>query len=212
MIEFVSIFIFCFLFIFCVYALSKDDFSLFRKNVSLERMFSASLFALLFGLVIARVSYIFLINGGQGILLPAGVIGAGLFTIWYSRWQKLPTGRTADILLLSFLLALPFGQVLATLLYQKKLVAQGLIGPVLLVLAFFVLFRLFKKNTLPEGVISVLSLLVYSCVSLFAKALQGITTGSLTVGAGEILLIALFLLCLVFLVRIQAFLLRKGRQ
>lgn len=211
MIEFASIFIFGFLFIFCVYALSKDDFSLFRKNVSLERMFTASLSVLLFGLFIARASNMLLVNGGQGIFLPAGVIGAGLFTIWYARWQKLPTGRTADISLLSFLLALPFGQALSTLLSQKTQFIQGLIGPVLLVLAFFVLFRLFKKNTLPEGVISVLSLLVYSCVSLFVKALRGITTGSLTVGTDEIFLIALFLLCLVFLVRIQSFLLRKGK-
>lgn len=120
-----------FIFLFVLYALSSDDFILFRKNITLERVFNVAILTGLCALLCARLLFVafnfspnffnplvFLIFIYFPGLSLAGALGGGLlFLVMYAQVKKLPTARLLDFFSYSFLASYSVG-VFATLISQ----------------------------------------------------------------------------------------------
>src|SRR5438270_6523068 len=114
----VLIILFCFFIaLFCIYLLSRDDFILLRKNITLEQVFNYAFVSLAVGILSARIVYVLLhpslryLNPLVFLIFPyfpglstiGGVIGVMIFLLAVSRKKKIPKGRLYDIFSLSFL-------------------------------------------------------------------------------------------------------------
>ncbi|MBI1981969.1 MAG: prolipoprotein diacylglyceryl transferase [Candidatus Levybacteria bacterium] len=222
--PFIFILFFCFLvFLFCLHLFSKDDFVLLRKNISMERVFNLAFLTALSGLFFARFFYVlfhfhssflnplvfFLFPYFPGLSLPGGVAGGVVFFFFWASYRKLPQARLFDIFSLSFLCALTVGFLINFFLAQKIVLSLRIAVPVIYLLLFIALVRIFLLVKLKDASIGILFLLVFSFLS-FAVARIG--AGNLLFLNGEdFILIEMFLLSLVFLVK-QENLLAKGKK
>src|SRR5258706_13282955 len=95
------------LFLFCTYVLSREDFILLRKNISLEQVFNTIFISLPATFLASRVGYVFLnprmhfLNPFIFLLIPyfpalsliAAIIATLLFLYIYTKNQRMPFER-----------------------------------------------------------------------------------------------------------------------
>src|SRR5579885_266856 len=119
----------CLIFLYCLFVFAKDDFLLLRKNITLEQLFNVAIIGFLISLFTARVGYVlehlhpryldplvFIIFPYFPGLSPAGGILGGSLFLWISaKKKKIPLGRFADIVGISFLFAWAIGMLLFSL-------------------------------------------------------------------------------------------------
>jgi|SRR5581483_3019290 len=166
--------VYLFAYLFCLFVLSKEDFVLFRKNISLERVFNLALLSSLVGLLFARIFYVvfnfahgflnplvfFLFPYFPGLSIPAGVLAGALFVILFTNKSKLPTQRLFDFLSLSFLASFLI-RLLISMVISKLFVTY-----IFLILLFVVIFSLliyfFIRAKLLDASIGYLSLITFS--------------------------------------------------
>ncbi len=123
-----------FIFLYILYYISKDDFVIIRKDISMERIFSMAIFTSLSALFFSRFFYV-LINPSPAVLNPLGflafpyfpglsligaVVGAEVFIYFYCSYKKLPTGKIFDLVIMSFIGVLPVGFILTYLILLGK--------------------------------------------------------------------------------------------
>lgn len=169
--------------LFSLYSLTRDDFILLRKNISMDQIFNISLLAIIVGFFSARFLFVaahfnpeylsplvFLaLPYFPGVSIIGGVIGAVLFLLYYTARKKIHTERLFDFFTTSLLFSLSFGYSIRdiVLLLQKKHIQWpelAVVG-ILIVLSFFYLFLFIpkhKRGEMKDGHIGLIFLLCFS--------------------------------------------------
>lgn len=220
---FIFVLLICFfIFLYCVYVLSSDDFIFLRKDVTMEKLFNIIFLGSLISLFFARVFY-GLSHGGNifsnplvfllfpyfpGLSLLGGVVGAGTVFLFLKTRKNnpLPLGRISDFFSIAFLISFPIG-FLGYFLFSNesfstiKSVSQGIVYMIL----FLVFLKFFHPRLLSgkfkEGTISYLFLIFFSLVSLFSNALPKINVLSYITNFENIIFVSLFILSTAMLIR-----------
>jgi len=140
-----------FIFLFALFVLTRDDFVLIRKDVTLDVVFNISFVAFAVSLTSSRILYVILNPSSDflnplvfllfpyfpGLSLLGAVAGGVLFLVIICKQLKLPIGRLIDYFSISFLSSLPIGIIGYFLLEGENLFKMG---PIILVLVYTVLF------------------------------------------------------------------------
>ena len=215
-----------FIFLFTLYCLSYDDFILFRKHLTPERMFNMAFIVAFVSIFFARVFYVlfhfssgflnplvfFLFPYFPGLSVAGGIIGGVLFLVFYCYGQKLPTERIFDFFAFSLFSAVPFA-LFILVITNKKIQISALAWGVIFfsIILFLSLLHIFKKQFLKEGSLGLLSLLGISLITFlfgfFGKTEQII----FFLNKDDFLLFAIFITCLTIFVR-QENLIKKIRR
>lgn len=166
---------------FSVFALSRDDFTLLRKSVSLDTMYDAFFISSAVGLLTARFGFVlfhfkplylhilaflaFPYFPGLDPLL--AIIGGYVALKIFCYIRKLPLARIADIFSLSYLYAIVFshGVWVFILLVTKKLQFQESMSFLILLISCVILKFVSKK--IEDGNISILVTLFLSLAIFF---------------------------------------------
>ncbi|MBI2074880.1 MAG: hypothetical protein HYT83_03545 [Candidatus Levybacteria bacterium] len=217
-----TILFFClFIFLFCLYTLSRDDFILIRKNVSQERVFNIMFIALLVSLFFARLVFVFFNYDSKflnplvfllfpyfpGLSLVGALLGGAFFIAYYASSKKLPIGRLLDLFTITFLCCLPFGLFfiwLSSLASKKPVTSFILIAVVIYVMLGGLSIRIFQKARLKDISITFLFFSIFSIVSIFLNILGRIGKGNLFNGE-DVLLLVVFLISLALFIRQEKF-------
>lgn len=154
------IILFCFfIFLYVLYYLSRDDFIIVRKDVSLESIFSTAFLVGFFSLISSRFFFAVFSQEQKylnpivflafpyypGLSLVGSLIGGSLFLYFYSRYRKMPSGKIFDLFIMSFIYVMPLGFLLNFIILLGK-------TTVFFNILFFVtvfIFLLFAKIIFP---------------------------------------------------------------
>lgn len=230
---FVLVLLIClFIFLYCIYVLSNDDFIFLRRDVTMEKLFNLIFIGALFSLFGARFFYglfqaksilynpwvFLLIPYFPGLSLLGGVVGAGAYVLFLKNRKKdiLPLGRICDFLSIAFLISLPVG-FLGYLLFSEKGVNVIRLG--VQAATYFILFVIFLKFFLPrllngkfkEGTITFLFLICFFLVNLVANAFSQVNILGYFKNAENIILIATILLSAGVLTYYERLLVKLGQ-
>lgn len=202
---------FCFfLFLYVLYYLSKDDFVIVRKDVSLERIFNLAFLSGIVTFISSRIGYaIFSHNFNyfnplvflafpyySGFSLIGALIGQSLFVYFYAGFKKLPVGKIFDLFTMSFITILPVGLLLIFLVSLAKTTPFFNI----FFIASFIIYVLFAKLIYPfairgeirDGSTSLLFLSLFSFLYFIIKLFVEIKTFSFLEIENIVLLVLLF--------------------
>jgi|SRR5579885_252063 len=215
-----------FIFLYCLYKLTKDDYVLIRKNVTVEQMFDMLFIAILLGLFGARLLYLllhpikhhimimrFFSPQVVGFSLTGAVITGAVVLYLFSNYRRIPLGRFLDFVTLSFLITLPIGFAGYSLFFRNDTTLLLLIAALLyFLLSIFFLKFLYPRllnRTLHEGNLTFAFLIYFSLTSLFLDVLQFVKRHIPLLTPEHIILVCLFLVCLLSLLSQHKFRLRK---
>lgn len=206
-----------FIFLFCLYQLIRDDYTMIRKNVSLEQVFDLVFNSLWMSLFFARIFYFLFhpISGNLAILffspnkgglsLEGGILGGALALAIFGRYKRIPLGRLFDFFTLAFLFVLPLGFLLHALFLkrQEMVLALSYAGLYFVLTIFFMKFLYPKilNKSLKEGNLAILFLLFFSLASLFTSIVNPFTGIITVLSAENILLGGLFIASVALLIK-----------
>ncbi len=114
-----------FAFLYILYYLSREDFVIIRRDISIERVFSLAFLTSLVSLFFARLFFVlanpepklinplgfFALPYHPGLSLIGGIGGGALFIFLYCRYKAIPIGKMVDLFSLSILGVLPLGLI-----------------------------------------------------------------------------------------------------
>lgn len=208
--------IYFFLFLFVLYGISKDDYVLFKKHITTDRIFDMAFLAALVFLFSARLLFVmfhfssaffnplvfFLFPYFPGLFLVGGVVGGVSFIIFYCRSHKLPLDRFIDLFGLSFFGVLPVGIFLRLLIEKKTYLSFLFIGAIFIsFLLFYLLFKFLRKEELKEGSIGFLSLISFCIISFVIGFVNKKELVFSFLNVEDFFLIFIFLVSLVLFIR-----------
>jgi prolipoprotein diacylglyceryltransferase len=169
-------------FTYTLYLLGREDVIFIRKNVTLEQLFNIFFLTLFVSLFLSRLVYVLIHPSWQflnplnffsliskpGLSVIGGVIGAGLYLVYYARLRRLPLGRIFDFFALSFFSALPVGVFGAFFLSDSLRFTESIFLPILYLILFIFLVRVvFPKllqGSLKNGSIGLIVLILFSLI------------------------------------------------
>lgn len=212
--------LFCFfIFLFALYLLTRDDFVLIRKDITLDIGFNIAFITFAVSVLSARILYVILNPSSDylnplvfllfpyypGLSLLGGVGGGVLFLVFTSKQLKFPMGRLIDFFSISFLSALPIGIIGYFLLDGQNLLK---LGSIILVLVYTILFFIFIKILLPrllsgmlkDGTIGLIFLICFAITSLITNIIAR-GKNMLNLGLEDLILVIILYTSLVFLFR-----------
>lgn len=174
------LFICLFVFLFCLFVLSNDDFILFRKNISQERIFNIAFITIGLGIFFARLMYVifnfnssylnpltfFLFPYFPGLSLFGGIVGGLSFLLLYSKMQKIPIGRILDIFALSFLFSFSFGLFFNLLLSKKINFFVDILFLIFYSVLFIIFMIIFQKERVKDGTVGIFILISFSILTI----------------------------------------------
>lgn len=211
-----------FVFLFCLYVLSHDDFVFLRKNISLEQIFNIALLSIAAGFFGARFVYVtshfnpqflnplvfLLFPYFPGLSLTGGVLSSILFIVFYSIRHKISTGRLLDFVSCSALISIAFGFFLFTFFdfFAKKHteILNITIAFMYIILSFVFLVYLLPKlrsGELQEGSIGLLFLLSFSLISFIIEIIHKTNKVVVFLSIEGIISIVIFLISLVLFIK-----------
>ena len=174
-------------FLFVLYSLSRDDFVLLRRNVSLNTIFDSAFIVLLVGLFFSRLVYglthfslsffnplvFFIIPYFPGITVSGFLLGSLLTLYLITKRRKLPLGKLFDLFALSLLPASSMyfvGQAVMLLIARNYLFALEQVGyAVFLVICFIVLLLLSQRSSWKDGLLTFVSVPLVILVTLMSQ-------------------------------------------
>lgn len=211
----------CFIvFLFCLFALSKDDFLFLKKNITLEQVFNIAFIAGFVGLFLARSFYVvfhfapgfvnplvfLLFPYFPGLSILGALFGIGFTVFVFSRGGKMPVFHVFDFFSIAFLASASFGFVLSgmrAVVGKDPQLILKLILPLAYITTFIFFVRFFlhwrRIGELQEGSISLLFLVFFS----FFQFTYNFATFKL--GIENYLLIPIFLISLAFFIKNEGF-------
>ena len=208
---------FCFfLFLLCLYGLVSEDFVLFRKHITTERICNIAFLAASVALFFARLFYVFfhfapgflnplvffLFPYFPGLSFAGGVIGGVLFLLFVSRSQVLPFGKFFDFFALSLFCTMPAGLFLEFIAIKKTPASFIVLMVACIAVIFFILcLKRFQKGNLKEGSTGLLSLLCISLAVFIAGFVGKTDKIFFFLNKDDFLLIGIFLVSLISLFR-----------
>ena len=207
------------IFLFSLYKLAKDDIVFIRKNVSLEQLFNIAFILALIGLFSSRLVYV-LANPAKGFLNPlvfllfpyfpglslvGGVFGAGCALFYLGRYKRLPLGRVFDFFAISLFAALPLGLIGGIFLGDGATLLESFFLSILYIILLIVVIKVFftklQQNTIQQGSIASLAIMLFSLTSFLTSMVVGREGILGFVDVPEILAIVMFFTGLFFLIR-----------
>lgn len=214
---FIIVLIFCFfVFLFSLYFFAHDDLTLFKKDVSMEKLFNIAFITSFVSLFASRLLYVlenpssrffnplvfFLFPYFPGLSLTGAVVGGGIFLFSILKLRKMPTGRIFDFFSLSALASLPLGFVGYFLLSGTNFISAKSIFTLVSYILIFALFALFLlprllKGKFKDGSLALLFLFSFSVISLLSKFFNK----KFSFGAEEAVIILLMVVSLSILVK-----------
>ena len=220
---FIVVLLIClFIFLYCVYVLSNDDFIFLRRDVSMERIFNIIFIGSLISFFAARIFYGFsqtsiflnpllfiLFPYFPGLSLLGGVIGGGMYLLFLKtrKENSLPMARISDFFSIAFLISLPIGYI-GFLMFSENtmMIKSGLQAA-----AYLIAFIIFLKFSLPkllngmfkEGTIAFQFLVLFSIISLISNAFPKIILLNYLKNFENIILILILLLSIGVLVKLK---------
>ncbi|MEX2007672.1 MAG: prolipoprotein diacylglyceryl transferase family protein [Candidatus Levyibacteriota bacterium] len=214
---FILVLLLCFfIFLFCLYYVSRDDFLLIRRDISEDSVFNlafllagASLFSSRLLWAIFHPSsnffnplYFFLFPYFPGLSLLGGVIGGGIFLYAIFKAKKMPVGRLLDLFAISALAGMPVGVTGYFIMSGHNFLSWNVIITIvsyisLFLFFFFFLFPRFTKGRIEEGSMATLFLFAFSAVSLLGR----VATGKFTTSPENIILVLLFVFVSAFYIK-----------
>jgi len=220
---FILVLLICFfIFLYCVYVLSNDDFIFLRRDITMEKLFNIIFLGGLVSLFSSRLFYgifhavnilsnpflFLLIPYFPGLSLLGGVVGIGAFFLFLATRKKnlLPLGRMLDFFSIAFLISLPVGFI-GFLMFAPESTVFIKAGS--FALTYFILFIIFLRFLLPrllngklkEGTIALIFLLCFSMVSLISNSFPAISVLNYFKNFENLILIAVLIASGVFLTK-----------
>ncbi|MBI2195568.1 MAG: hypothetical protein HYU48_00810 [Candidatus Levybacteria bacterium] len=205
-----------FIFLFCLYSVSHDDFLLIRRGIPEDSVFNIAFLLAFVSLFFSRLFwaifhptsnffnplYFLLFPYFPGLSLLGGIAGGGLFLYAIFKVKKMPAGRLLDLFTLSLIASMPVGVVgyffMAGYNFLSLSVIVTLVSYVFLFLIFaFFLFPRFTKGRIEEGSMATLFLIAFSAVSVLGR----VVSGNFAFGPENIILILLFLVSFAFYIQ-----------
>lgn len=178
--------IYFFIFLFSLYIICRDDFVIFRKNLSMEWVFNTAFLTALISLLSARIFYVIfhfksqflnplvfvLFSSFPGLSIIGGIIGAILYIVLFLNSKKLPTKHIIDCFSISFFSSLIIN--LIVVIFSTKISFKDITFPILIielliyVFLFIFLVKSFQKARFKDGSITFLFLIFFSFLTFIA--------------------------------------------
>lgn len=206
-------------FLFVLHILSREDWVLMRKNVTLEQLFNIAILTCFSGLLFARIFYVafnpswkylnllvfFLVPYFPGLSLSGGIIGALLFLLYYSKLKKFPFDRVADLLSIVLLIAFPVG-LLGTLFlpahpYIMVIIGEILFYPILYTIMMKLVQPAVVRGEVRDGTSTFLIIMSISLVSFLANMIPFRRPEHFFMNGSEMLSFILFVFSLGYIIR-----------
>ncbi len=209
-----------FIFLFCIYFLSRDDLVFLQKDIMIEKIFNLSFIDFIVGIFFARFFYVIFYNLSilknpfvfilfpyfPGLSLGGGVLGASVFMLIYSKTKNIPVGRIFDFFSISFLAALPIGTLGYFWLSGEKLLRPSPIALIFIyIILFFIFFKflfgLIQKGKLKDGTVGLLFLISLSLISIIFSIIDKFKGFLFLKDPENLIFLGMFLIPLVLLVK-----------
>lgn len=180
--------LFCFfIFLYVLFYLSKDDFVIIRRDISIDRIFNVAFLTGIVSLFFARFFYVLFHPAKDlfnplvflafpyvpGLSILGGIAGGALFCYTYARYKKMPAGKIFDLIVMSFISILPLGYLLTYLLLFLQ---TSLFYNVLFLASFIWLFLFLKiihpfslKGEIKDGSLGLIFISLFSFFYFIAK-------------------------------------------
>lgn len=215
--------------LFCLYHISREDLTFFRRNVTLDDIFNIAFLTLFSGLLFARVFYVvfnfapgflnplvfFLVPYFPGLSLIGGIFGGVVVLLFISRKKRFPIRRILDFIALSFLAGLPIGYVGSLFIQSGFSYFVHLFLPALFLLLFitsyfFVLPRLLTKELKP-GMLGTSILIVFSFLFLLISVIHAVDTERFVITGDDILAVILFCASLGYFIKQDLYIVKQKK-
>jgi Prolipoprotein diacylglyceryl transferase len=206
-----TIIIFCFfIFLYFLFYLSRDDFVITRKDISLERVFNLTILASLVCLFFARFFYIFFnpkpeyfnplvffaIPYFHGLSFLGGVVGGSVFTYFYTKVKKMPFGRIFDLMVMSIIGVMPIGYFMGFIISLGKTSLIYNIIFIFSIVIFFlfskIIFSFSSKGEIKDGSLGLIFISLYSFIYFTARLFLNVKTFSFLAPENIFILIVMF--------------------
>lgn len=165
-----------FLFLFVLHSLTREDYGLMRRNISMEQLFNLTFLSLLSGLFVSRVMYavfhlnpfflnplvFFALPYYSGLSLFGGVVGVFGSLYLFCLKKKYPWRKFFDFFAIAFSCGLPLVAIGTIFLHSQASLypillstfLYGIIG----IVSVTVLYKRIVRASLPDGITGVLFL------------------------------------------------------
>jgi prolipoprotein diacylglyceryltransferase len=191
--ETITLLICVFVFLFTLYGLSRDDFVLLRKNVSMDEVFNISFLALLSALFVGRLLYVvshytptflnplvFLaIPYYPGVSIIGAVMGFVGFCLLYTAYKKIAKERLFDFFTIALLVSLTVGYLIHLVVltvYKFTIEISMLLLPFLLVLLCSIIFTVLlprqRRGEMKDAHLGLTFLVVFSAGTFLTDVLS----------------------------------------
>lgn len=215
--------------LFCLYHVSREDFTLMKRNVTTEDMFNVAFVTFFAGLFFARLTYVifnfapgflnplvfFLVPYFPGMSLTGGIIGGIAVLVFYCRRKKWPTKRIFDLVALSFLAALPIGYVGSLFVSSGLSYFLHIFLPVIFFLIFLVAYLVFYpklvRREIKPGMLGTSAMILVSFIILFLSILAHFDAGQSLLQIQDVLPSALFIGSLIYFIKQDLFVIKPKK-
>lgn len=206
-----------FIFLYVLYYLSRDDFVIVRKDISMERIFNLVFLTSIVSLFFSRLFFV-LINSDPKLLSPlgflaipyfpglslvGGMLGAEIFIFLYGSFRKLPIGKVLDLFTLSFMTTLPLGLIINFIINLGKV---SFLSDLVFVFSIFILLLFAKiiypfsnKGEIKDGSLGLIFGAIFSFLYFMVKLFLNLK-GFSFLSLDNILILALLFSSLILLV------------
>lgn len=172
--------------LFSLFLLSRDDLTLLRKDVTLDKMFNLFFMDFFIGLFFSRAIFVgffapkmflnplafFLFPYFPGLSLSGGVVSGILFLVFYCRSNRLPIGRILDFFTLAFMVSLPIGYFGYFALTLGKNIMSAVFALLYMALAFIFIkyfYQMLLKGSFKDGSLSFIFFSIFALISLVGE-------------------------------------------
>jgi prolipoprotein diacylglyceryltransferase len=228
---FIFVILVCFfIFLYCVYVLSNDDFIFLRRDVTMEELFNMIFLGSLLSLFASRLFYGFshgeifanplvflLFPYFPGLSLLGGVVGAGAYLMFLKirKEKSLPLARISDFFSIAFLISLPIGFLGVLMFSQHAMIIKLSIQAGVYFILFIIFLRFFLNNLLngklKEGTVTSLFLICFSVVSLISNVFLKISILDYFKNFENIILILILVSSVIFVISRERLIGRLGK-
>lgn len=206
------------IFLFLLFTFTKDDFFLFRKNVTVETIFNIFFLTVFIGLFTARLFYVLfhfrpvfvnplvflLFFYFPGLSISGGVLGGLLFLLYYTNREKLPKDRLLDFFALSLLGVFPISLIVYEVFLKLPLLIVIATSVISACTFFFMLFLLRSKQV-KEGSVGWLSLSAFGLFLLLMTRVENMVQKKPLFHIEDILTVCLILIGIGFFFKRERF-------
>ncbi len=204
-----------FIFLFALHFLSRDDFILLRKDVSLDSLFNIAFVMVPLSLLFSRLLFVITNPSGNflnplyfllfpyfpGLSLVGGVLGTSIFLFFAFKFKKMPIERLLDLFALSFLSCMPIGVIGYFLLSGANFNSLQVLFTIFSYIFLFIFFSFFLlprflKGRVGEGSMSIIFIIAFSIISIMTK----LFAGKFSLGIENIFLVLTLVISVTFFV------------